>query len=467
MKNAKKIFQILLSLLCITSAKAAETITIAPGRQHVISSPGVKRAAIGDPDVADVKALPDAQQVIVTGAKRGTTDLILWFRDGSKKSYLIEVNTKGRNIEQEVRAMLDGMEGVSLRRTGGNLTLEGQVFRGEDLEKIAKITKNYSNVKDNTRVNPQALEYMGHQIAERLEKAGLEQVTVRSEVDTIFLEGEVSRKGDIARAENLAKSIYSKVSNSISVGVSAEPLILVDVKMMEIRKNSLGDVGLDWPNSISSDASASFGGGAGWSGIINIGGEKPTLNLKAMVAKGLAKVLSNPKLLCRNGTPASFLAGGEIPIRVVGERTADVIFKEYGVKLEIKAKIDQSRRVYLEIESKISDLDSSTAIDNIPGILEHRVKTAANLRLGDTIVLGGLIEDRSRKNVEKVPFLGHVPILGELFKSRSFQKNESEFVIFLTPFSGDATSTVARQTLKKADEHSKRFDKELKLSILD
>lgn len=430
----------------------------------MIQAPGVVRVAIGNPAVADVKALPEAKQVIVTGLTDGTTDLIIWSEGNKKETYSIQVKSGVRNLEPEVGALLKGIEGIRLRVNGGRLIIDGQVFRGEDLDRIHKVLQMYPAVVNLTRVNQNALKYLGQEADSALDAAGFEHVKIRAAGDTLYLEGEVSKKSDAERAERVVSSIYSRVSNQLTVGVNSVPLVLIDLKMMEVRSNSLGEVGVRWPDQINLKGSGSIGTGSMSSTTLGFQAEG---SLRMLMEKGYARMLANPKLLCRSGTPASFMAGGEIPIRLVSERTANIIFKQYGVSLNVTAQADQSRKVSLDIEAKVSDLDSATAIDNIPGIVENNVKTAANLRLGDTIVLGGLIGNRARKNIKKVPLLGHIPILGELFKSRSFQKNETEFLVFLTPLPADPGSFTHEKQLRHMDEGMQKKNKELELSILD
>jgi len=456
-----------LSLLILAQTAMAQNIIIlAPGHQKIISAPEITRAAIANPKVADVKALSKSGQVIVTGISVGSTDLEIWSKDGKRKNYLIRVSKGSRNLRKEVKTLLKGIEGIRIKTIGNKLIIDGQIYRGQDLNRIEKVMEMYPSVVNLTRINAQALEYFAQQINESLRLAKIEGVEVRGAGDTIFLEGEVSKKSEIEQAERIAASVFSKVKNHIKEGVSIERLILVDIKIAEVRKSSLADIGLNWPGSIDANGRAVFTSGGASAASIALG-QNTTVSLRSLIEKGSAKILSNPKLLCRNGTPASFLAGGEIPIRLVSERTASITFKPYGVFLNVTAWAGRGDRVSLDIEVKISDLDAASALDGIPGILEHRVKTAANLRFGDTIVLAGLIENRSHKNVKKIPFLGHIPIIGELFKSRAFQRSESEFLIFLTPFPGEAGSHVHQKQLESMNKGMDRAKKEIKFSILD
>ncbi len=467
----RPLLKIILFLLFLSTgwscplAQAAETIKISPGHQKVIPAPGIIRAAIGNPKVADVKALPQSDQVVVNGISVGSTDLILWFEAGKKKSYAIVVSTQTKDRRHAARQLLRGIEGIRTRKNGGKLVIEGEVYRGEDLERIQRVTEMYPFVVNLTRINGRALHYFSQQAIHALRQAGLLTVQVNVAGDELFLEGEVGRKQDVKRAERIVSSIYPKISNHLQAVVEREPMVLVDIKLMEVRKSSMTDAGIRWPGSIDADGTALFSG-AGASASATLG-QGSVISLLTLVESGHARILSNPKLLCRNQTPALFSAGGEIPIRLVSERTASVIFKPYGINLQVTAHSGHSTRVMLEIETRISDLDSSTALDGIPGILEHKVQTATDLQYGETVILAGLLENRMRKNVRKVPILGHVPILGELFKSRSFQRNESEFVILLTPYPGHSGHKVHRYMTQRAHKEQQRAKKDLEFSLLD
>ncbi|MFH1017122.1 MAG: pilus assembly protein N-terminal domain-containing protein [Pseudomonadota bacterium] len=447
------------------SPQHRENLEVAPGHQTVISASGVRRASVGDPAVADARVLSGVQQVIVTGKRIGTTDLYLWFKDGRKTVYGIQVSTGSRDLKGELSRLLGGMEGVELKRIGSRWILDGQVYRGTDLARIQRILKLYPQVQDLTHMNLEALKFLAGEIQRVLEDSGIRSIFVRPAGDQLFLEGTASGKSEASRAEKIVASYFPRISNQMTVGADLSRLILVDVKLTEVKTSSLGQVGLKWPAQVDATGLMTLTG-AGTSGTVNVG-QDAAISLQALVESGAAKILSNPKLLCKSGTPASFLAGGEIPIRLIGERTASIMFKEYGLQLEVSAEANAARQVFLSIEARISDLDQAPAVEGIPGILEHKVKTAVNLRFGDTVVLAGLMENRARKNVQKVPFLGHIPILGELFKSRAFQNSESEFLVFLTPLPGEPGYPADSQELRRMKKRLEKARGDLDLSILD
>jgi len=454
--------RLLLMLILSTPSMAEEILQISPGHQKVISAKSVIRASIGNPEIADVKDLRSSNQVIVTAKSLGNTDLILWNEKGEKTSYVIEVTNQKAAPKEEILALLRKVEGVKVSSVRGRTVLTGTITRAADIDRVQHVLELYPSTKNSTRIDPKTLRYLVDEIERRFAAEELLTITARGGGNKIFIEGSALHKSDRERAELIAKMVFPNIINKISTNFAMQPLLLVDVKLMEVKTSSLGQIGAKWPSQLNITGSTVLNG-RHFSTSANL--EDATLTLSALLESGAAKILSNPKLLVRSGTPATFLAGGEIPIRIVGERVASVQFKRYGLELNVNAKTDASRQVFMDIETKISDLDPANAVEGIPGILEHQLKTATNLKFGETVVLGGLIENRTRKNVQKLPLLGQIPILGELFKSRDFQRNQSDFLVFMTPLpTGQLNSSRQVSEMKKrVDEVQKKID----LSILD
>ncbi|MBS0551545.1 MAG: type II and III secretion system protein, partial [Proteobacteria bacterium] len=157
--------------------------------------------------------------------------------------------------------------------------------------------------------------------------------------------------------------------------------------------------------------------------------------LNLLAQKGDAVILAQPRLAARNRGTASFLAGGEIPVATASATgTPSVSFKEYGIRLEILAPVaDDSGAIRARIKTEVSALDRSVAVMGVPGLLSRRTETEFNLREGETLALSGVISRDQAKDVSAVPYLGEVPVLGNLFRSTRFQNRESELVVFLTP----------------------------------
>jgi pilus assembly protein CpaC len=194
--------------------------------------------------------------------------------------------------------------------------------------------------------------------------------------------------------------------------------------------NQLGDNTPLVTGTISSAVNSFFrfsSGSATWTGFI-----------QALQEDGLVKILSEPNLIALSGQTASFLAGGEYPIPVPsGLGETSITFKEYGVGLNFTPFVLSPDRISIKVNTEVSELDFTTAVRFggfvVPGIRTRKAATTIDLADGQSFALAGLLSEDIRENVKKFPFLGDIPILGTLFKSTSFQRNETELVIIATP----------------------------------
>jgi pilus assembly protein CpaC len=163
------------------------------------------------------------------------------------------------------------------------------------------------------------------------------------------------------------------------------------------------------------------------------------LLIDALETEGLVTVLAEPNLTAVSGSPASFLAGGEYPIPVpqsLGVTTIE--FKNYGVSLNFVATIVDGGRINLKVEPEVSELSSQGAItlngQTIPALTTRRARTTVDLASGQSMALAGLIQNNYNQSISKFPGLGNIPYLGALFRSDSFQHDETELVIIVTPY---------------------------------
>lgn len=256
--------------------------------------------------------------------------------------------------------------------------------------------------------------------------------------------------------ENGGQSAYNfRVSKSDpKTRVRMQSMVRMNVKMVEIRKSAIKDLGFNWGKSVNGPA---FGvaGDAISEGLFRIDGPdaieglplkvKPfstyfglssqiTSQINFLASNGDAMTLAEPALSCINGGSAKFLAGGEIPYPVTGANgQVSVQFKEYGIKLDISPLVDDKGNIVTSILSEISQVDPAVTVLGAPGILTRRTQTQVNVTAGETIVLSGLLSSENSKDIEKIPVIGDLPILGNLFKSKNFRNNVTELIIFVTP----------------------------------
>lgn len=246
---------------------------------------------------------------------------------------------------------------------------------------------------------------------------------------SVILRGRATSASEKAMIERFAagrKGILSQVTTP----EEEKTLLSYDLKILEIGKGSTEQFGIRWPELVGVRGAWSAGTSAGTAFSVTSDFDA-ALNL--LLANGQARILANPKLVCETGQSATFLAGGEIPIVIVTPETRTVEWKTYGIILKISPVMESGNRVRTDILAEISTVDHGSGSSDVPGFLTRRVSTHFTTLPGGTVMLSGLVKSEMAKDVAKVPLLGQIPILGELFKSRKFRENETELAIFITP----------------------------------
>ena len=470
---------VFLVLLAGSSALAQEgsTIALGVGTQKVVTIPGITRIALGDPSIAEVKTIGN-NQVLIIGQNEGKTTLLIWKSSGQRVSYLIAVRRQDPNeIISEIKKLLGEIEGVSVRMVGDRIYLDGQAYTTQDADRIDQVVSLYPNVKSFVKIAPNAKKLVAQNLNAAFQKAGLRNVQANVVGSTIFLEGSVESQQDLQKAELITKAIGEKVENLLVVGIKR--MILSEVQFVEIRRNSRDRYGIRYPTDITGSVSATasitqelFPGtfGSGSSGLgMQIGSE---MSIGFQGNDGYGRLLAQPKLVCASGEKAEFLAGGQVPIPLITNNQFSVEFKPYGVILNLRPTADRNGNIQTEIEAEASEIDTSVAVSfggsaAVPGFRTRKVKTNVTVRHGETIVLSGVFSHDEQKAVSKLPGLGHIPIVGELFKSRAFDSTKRELVIFVTPRIVNPDSDKIRTIIEDVKSRYKQARSEVNFNIFD
>jgi pilus assembly protein CpaC len=466
-------------LLAGTAARAQDSslITLGVGAQKVITVPGTTRIALGDPSIAEVKIIGN-NQILIIGQAEGKTTLLIWKSSGQRVSYLVVVRKQDPNeIISEIKKLLGEIEGVSVRMVGDRIYLDGQAYTTSDAERIDQVVSLYPNVKSFVKVAPNAKKLVAQSLTAAFQKAGLRNVQVNVVGSTIFLEGSVESQQDLQKAELITKAVGEKVENLLVVGIKR--MILSEVQFVEIRRNSRDRYGIRYPTDITGSVAAvaninqelfpgSFGSGAS---TVNITGAAD-FSIGFQANDGYGRLLAQPKLVCASGEKAEFLAGGEVPIPLITQNQFSVEYKPYGIILNLRPTADRNGNIQTEIEAEASELDTSVAVSfggsaAIPGFRTRKVKTNVTVRHGETIVLSGVFSHDEQKAVSKLPGIGHIPIVGELFKSRAFDSVKRELVIFVTPRIVNPDSDKIRTIIEDVKSRYKQARSEVNFNIFD
>jgi pilus assembly protein CpaC len=270
-----------------------------------------------------------------------------------------------------------------------------------------------------------------------------EQIEVRTANDGIVLSGTVSSLAKLDRALDLAQRYApDRVSNLMVVGGSQQ--VMLKVRFAEVSRSvskalgarlsigSLGDdVVVNANNLLPSEA-----GSVALSGAID--GVALGLTLEALETKGLVRTLAEPNLTALSGQEAKFLAGGEYPIPVAQENnTVTIEFKPFGVELTFTPTVVDGGIINLELLAAVSSIDPTVTYEQgdllIEGFRRRESATTVEMRDGESFAIAGLLQDDFTDAISQVPWLGDLPVLGALFRSADYLRNQSELVIIITP----------------------------------
>jgi pilus assembly protein CpaC len=278
-------------------------------------------------------------------------------------------------------------------------------------------------------------------------------LTVTQVGSSVMITGTVPTTRDRNLLETFART-RDGVHLRISLPEEKRTLLTYDLKIIEISKGATTHLGIRWPDSLSAKGVWSYGSRENTSFGITSEFEA---RLNVLMAEGRAKILANPRLVCESGEKAEFLAGGEIPIVIITPETRTVEWKTYGIILRLGPIMDHDNRIRTQLTAEISTVDHGSGGSDVPGFLTRRVTTNFSTTAGETVMLSGLLKNEMAKDVTKVPLLGQIPILGELFKSRSFRENKTELAIFITPTEvrDDDKNDVAIWQSKEAQEQKR------------
>ena len=272
-----------------------------------------------------------------------------------------------------------------------------------------------------------------------------EKIAARNVADGVLLTGEVSTSGVAARAIAIAERYAPKAVTSNLIARASEQVML-EVRVIEAGRTALRDVGIDTRiQNISGFFFASAPGLAGVEGpqgiagvSTNIGTTSIDVTLQALEQKGVIRTLARPNVVALSGEEATFLAGGEFPFPVaVDKDTLGVEFRPFGVNLKFTPVVQEGGLIRLKVAPEVSQLDPRQGLRvggvEIPGLSTRRASTTVELRDGESFAIAGMFQQDYTNAVRQLPWIGDVPVIGALFRSARWRRQETELVIIVTP----------------------------------
>ncbi|MGQ4660759.1 pilus assembly protein N-terminal domain-containing protein [Lysobacter sp. F6437] len=385
------------------------------------------RVAVGNGDLIEVTTIEKRQLVVIAGAAAsGFTTLHLWYEDGGQRDIKVHVSGPNPNATAaSVREMLGPDSAATITDIGGKVVVSGELTALE-AQRLEVIKKTFPLVVD-------------------LSSADL---------------------------------------------VSMQPMVLMDVRIMEFKTDALRELGIRWDSVIDGpnaglryDSSSSdfrvlpegspfdddvFGPMANPVETAFGIATSITSRINLLTQNGDAYELASPQLSARSGGTASFLAGGEVPIPLVGGfGQTSVEFKEYGIKLNIAPVVNSNDEISTTVMTEVSKIDPTVTVEGIPGFLTRRAETELNVESGQTMVISGLVDIEGNKGLTGIPGLANIPILGRLFRSDSFQAGRTDLVVFVTPRIIYPDHPANIDAIQKSNRMLEDFEKTIGTDIFD
>lgn len=387
----------------LTLAQGAPTaLRVRSGRSMVIATEEpLRRVSVTDPGIASA-AIITPTQVLVHGIRTGTVTLILWNQQDEPTAYDLVVELDVAAAREVLAGTFPG-ETLNLFQSGDALVLTGTVSTPEIAEQASALAGT-----------------MGATVVDLLNPVENRQ--------TVLLE--------VRFAEVNRTAIEEFGVNLFSTGATNTPGAITTGQFGGFSSSTSSGSSIDVQGS-----QANFS----LSNALNVLLFRPDIDvgaaIRALEQKSLLEILAEPTVLARNGTEASFLAGGEFPFPVVqtgtGTSSVSIEFKEFGVRLNFTPNIQQDGAINLKVTPEVSALDFSNALTVsgflVPALSTRRAEAEVDLREGQTFAIAGLIDQRLTEAALKVPILGDIPILGHLFKSKADNESRTELLVMVTP----------------------------------
>jgi pilus assembly protein CpaC len=362
--------------------QAERVVSITKGGSALLVNPvPIARFSVGDPGVAEATVVSPTE-VILNGKGLGTTTLFVWDNSSQVRVYSVEVTADAPGLERYLRSLMPD-EDIQVSASGNSITLSG-------------------TVKD---------------------------------------------PNTVARATQIAQGTGAQVIDNLIAPPAVQ--VLLKVRFAEINRTALRD----WAARLRTLNPQDLSDNGNWSGttepssstntiefLLDSGNSEVQAFIQAATAKGDLRTLAEPNLLTLPGKEAYFLAGGEFPYPSVqsgSSAAVSIVFKEFGIKLRFTPNIARNGAIRLTVKPEVSTLDFANGLTiagfEIPSLRTRRAETEVELREGQHLTIAGLLDNESTRSLTKIPILGDIPILGELFKSRSLRQRRTELAVIVTP----------------------------------
>ncbi|HVA27903.1 MAG TPA: pilus assembly protein N-terminal domain-containing protein [Candidatus Baltobacteraceae bacterium] len=443
----------------VAAGASASLLSVESGNSTVLQTPGLARVEVGDGRIAGVVPI-GTSQIVVTGKAPGHTTVVVWTA-GGRSSYEVTVTEAQLDDLAELLRATINQPNIEVLSFNHSIVVRGTVADGGHYQVINDLVTRfapYAQRQKDVIIDAVTVE---HPIAD-LQRAianlpGASSIRVDPDgKGNVIVSGNVhdavTAQAILERTRGLAGP-YLASDGKLIDRIATDTTSQIDIKVyvLEVDRTALDNLGLQLQSASFQNGSYTIGAPSfpvvenpqPLGGALKIGPFfravtlAPTLNL--LMQQGHARVLSAPDLVTLPGSEATFLVGGEIPIPFNGGPNGQIVveYKEFGVRLNVTPTLLGNGSVETKVAPEVSNLDFSNAISAngflIPALKESKLSTDVITQSGESIIMGGLLQRIEQRDVNKIPILGDLPILGRLFRSTRYQTQQSDVVFVMTP----------------------------------
>jgi pilus assembly protein CpaC len=385
-----------------TPSGGPEALHLIVDRSLVVTSPSqITRVSIANPDICDAVVVSPTE-ILLNGKKAGATSLVIWGQSGQMQTFDIYVDLDVLDLTGDVRNTFPN-EPVKVTVSKNIVTLSGHVSSAAVADKILELAQSMVPKKDDV---------------------------------VSLLEVPAPPTGEV-----LLKVRFAEVDRSALRQLGVNIMTLPPAK--NIGTITTGEFSPPGLSSLSAS-----GGSYTLGSLLNVFIFRPDINLAATIealkTKNLLQILAEPNVLTESGKEASFLSGGEFPFPMLqstgaggGVPAISIQFRQFGIKLDFTPTILPGDEIHLKVAPEVSSLDYSNSLTitgfTVPALAVRRVQSEMELRDGQSFVIAGLMDNRVTRQMNKIPGLADIPLLGKIFQSESLSKNKTELLVLVTP----------------------------------
>lgn len=446
----------------LTGARAAERVSLVSlqsGHSVILSTPGITRIAVGDGRIAGVVPV-GSSQLVINGKAPGHTTVFVWMPRG-RATY--EVTVTAQDVDDLAQMLRTSVidPNVEIVSFGRSIVVRGTVRDGAEYQQLSDILGRFDKVAGSEKYTIVNAVVVAHPLGDlqseiknipgasdiRVDPDGKGNVIVSGRVHDAVTEQAVLQRARGMAGQYLASE--GKLIDRLSTDLTSQ--IDIKVYVLEVDNTAAKNLGIQLQSAIFQNNGTYILGGPNFPAVESpVGPGKaltagaffrtitlaPTLNL--LLQEGHARVLSAPDLVTTPGNAASFLVGGSFPVPYSsGLGQVSIQYKDYGVQLNVTPTLLGNGAVEAKIAPNISDLDFSNAVTEngfvIPALRTSQLSTDVITQPGESIIMGGMLRRVEQRTINKIPLLGDIPILGNLFRSTNYQHQQSDVVFVMTP----------------------------------